>query len=307
MVGRAIRFPPMIQPSPFDRLLDEVGKQAAQDPTAGFNRLDELHGKSLTPDDVLKLGAFAVHLGCAALGRFPETEAFQRKLLTHPAIANHAPTRRSLWRGLTVVLRLAGRTVDAEQALAEGVTTDAERCRLEILTAQTYAARARFPDAAAALRAAEPLLKGLPPNEDIIGQAAGIATNLARAAESQLKPVLALLEASTAALVASTAHQDWRRQHQALYHRGRGHLLAGEPSKALSVVQELMALEDANNAGATERFFTTALACRCQIVRGQKKVAASALEAAQDLAQRAGNDGNVAKLLADLEGTFTRM
>lgn len=296
----------MVQPSPFDRLLEEVGKQAAQDPAAAFDRLDDLYGKSLTADDVLKLGAFAVHLGCAALGRFAETEAFQRKLLEHPAIISHAPTRKSLWRGLAVVLRVAGRTVDAERALAEGVSNDAERCRLEVLSAQTYAQRARFPEAAAALRVAEPLLQGLPPNEDILGQAALISTNLARAAESQLKPVLGLLDAATAALLAANAHQDWRRRHQALYHRGRGHLLSGEPSKALGVVQELMTVEDANNAGAMERFFTAALACRCQVLRGQKKIAAAALEAAQDYARRTSNDANVQKVLIDLEASVAK-
>jgi hypothetical protein len=296
----------MVLPSPFDRLLEDVGKLASQDPAAAFARLDELYGKSLTAEDVLKLGAFAVHLGCAALGRFPETEAFQRRLLEHPAIANHSPTRRSLWRGLAVVLRMAGRAVDAEQAIAEGVLGDAERCRLEVLSAQTFAARARFPEATAALRLAEPLLRGLPPNEDIVAQAAQIATNLARAAESQLKPVLGLLDAATAALLASTAHQDWRRRHQALYHRGRGHLLAGDPTRALGAVQELMALEDGNDAGAMERFFTAALACRAQLVRGQRRIAAAALEAAQDFARRTGDDANVAKILADLEASAAR-
>jgi len=296
----------MVQPTPFDRLLEDVGKQANTDAAGAFARLDELHGKSLTADDVLKLGAFTVHLGCSALGRFAETEAFQRKLLEHPGIANHMPTRKSLWRGLAVVLRVAGRSVDAERAIAEGVSSDAERARLEVLCAQTFAARSRFPEAAAALRLAEPLLKGLPPNEDILTQAALIATNLARAAESQLKPVLSLLDAATAALLAANAHQDWRRRHQALYHRGRGHLLSGEPTKALGVVQELMAMEDANSAGAMERFFTASLACRCQVLRGQKKVAAAAFEAAQDYARRTNNDANVQKVLSDLESNITK-
>lgn len=296
----------MVQPSPFDRLIDEVAALATQDPSGACARLDELYGKSLTADDVLRLGAFAVHLGCAALGRFAETEAFQRKLLEHPAVRNHAPTRKSLWRGLAVVLRLAGRTADADLAIREGVSNDAERCRLEVLCAQTYAARARFPEAAAALRIAEPLLRGLPPSEDILSQTVQIGTNLARAAESQLKPVLTLLDAATATLVAATAHQEWRRRHQALYHRGRGHLLAGDPTKALAMVQELMAVEDANDAGPVERFFTTALACRCQVVRGQKRIAAAALEAAEDYARHSSNDPNVQKVLADLQGAVSQ-
>ena len=80
-------------PAQLTKMRPHPDQQTAQDPGAAFERLDELFGKSQTADDVLKLGAFAVHLGCAALGRFIETEAFQRKLLAHPASLNHLPTR----------------------------------------------------------------------------------------------------------------------------------------------------------------------------------------------------------------------
>lgn len=291
----------MVQPTLFDRLVQEVSKQAATDPLGAFGRLDELFGKSTTAEDVLKLGAFAVHLGCAGLDRAAEAEAFQRRLLQHPAIADNDFVRRSLLRGLVVAMRLQGKGEEATSAMAQGVTSTAERARLAMLTAQTFAARGRFADAATYLSEAEPLLIGLDSSEDIVAQAAQIAGNLIRAAEGQLRQAGALMHGAARVLVSTTAHQEWRLRHQALYHRGRVHLLTGEPSLTLGVVQELMTIEDANQAGPVERFFTASLACRAQVHRGMAKVAAAALEACRDFASRCGEDENVQRSLAELE------
>src|SRR5690606_10174953 len=163
---------PMVQPTLFDRLMQEASKQAATDPVGAFGRLDELFGKSTTAEDVLKLGAFAVHLGCAGLDRAAEAETFQRRLLQHPAVADNDFVRRSLLRGLVVAMRLQGKGEEATSAMAQGVTSTAERARLAMLTAQTFAARGRFADAAAYLSEAEPLLVGLDSGEDIVAQAA---------------------------------------------------------------------------------------------------------------------------------------
>ena len=109
-----------------------------------------------------------------------------------------------------------------------------------------------------------------------------------------------LLLASARTLVAA-AGTDWHRQHRAHYHLGRAHLQAGDPSSTLAQVSELMTIEDAHGAGPVERFFTAALACRAQIVRGQKKVAAAAFEACQDYAKRTNGDQGVLKALAELD------
>lgn len=291
----------MVQPTPFDRLILEASKQAASDPHSAFAHLDELFGKSQSHEDVLKLGAFAVHLGCAVLDRAADTERFQRRLLQHPSAEHHDFTRRSLLRGLVVAMRLQGKADEATSAMAQGVTTTAERARLAVLTAQTFAARGRFGEATTYLAEAEPVLASLDANEDIVPQAAQIAANLIRAAEGQLRQAGNLIHAAARTLVATTAHQDWRLRHQALYHRGRAHLLTGEPSLALGLVQELMTIEDANQAGAVERFFTASLACRAQIHRGMAKVAGAALEACRDFARRAEDDKNVVQALAELE------
>jgi hypothetical protein len=291
----------MSLPTPFDRLMQEAAKQATSDPQAAFARLDELLGKSMTAEDVLKLGAFAVHLGCAVLDRPADAEAFQRRLLQHPSAEGNDFSRRSVLRGLVVAMRLQGKGEEATSAMAQGVTTAAEKARLAVLTAQTFAARGRFGEATSFLAEAEPVLSGLEPSEDIVPQAAQISANLIRAAEGQLRQAGALIHAAARTLVATTAHQEWQLRHQALYHRGRAHLLTGEPSQTLGIVQELMTIEDANQAGPVERFFTASLACRAQVLRGMAKVAAAALEACRDYASRATEDNNVQGALADLE------
>lgn len=291
----------MVQPSPFDRLIADLSKIAASDPHAAFARVDELYGKAQTADDVLKLGAFAVHIGCAAIDRAADAEAFQRKLLQHPAAEAHEVTRRSLLRGLAVAMRMQGKGEEATSAIAQGVTNTAEKARLAILSAQTCAARGRFADATTYLSEAEPALASLDAGEEIVAQAAQISINLLRAAESQQKQATALMHSASRTLVATTAHQEWRLRHQALYHRARTYVIAGEPALALGVVQELMTIEDANQAGSVERFFTASIACRAQVQRGMAKVALGALEACRDYAKRTPEDSNVATALGELE------
>lgn len=291
----------MTTPTPFQRLLQEAGRRAAKDPQGAYAQLDELYGKTLTAEDVLQLGAFAVHLGVAVLGRFAETEAFQRRLLAHPATAPDPLVRRSLLRGLAVLLRVAGRSEDAAAAAAEGATDDAERCRLSVLTGQTLAARGRAREAAQLLREADPLLAALSGEEEIVKQAAPIGANLALAAEGRLREAQELLRAATATMVAATTKQAWRLRHRALFQQGRGELLCGDPGAALAAVNAMMALEDAHDAGPVERFFTAMLACRAQLVRGQRKIAAAAFEACRDFAARAEGDKLVQDSLAELQ------
>ncbi|MBA3845468.1 MAG: hypothetical protein H0X45_02360 [Planctomycetes bacterium] len=292
----------MVQPSPFDRLIQDATQLANRDPVAAFARLDELFGKSLTESDVLALGAFAVHLGTAALGRFAETAAFQKRLLTHPTVTEGSATARSLWRGLAVVQRCAGDQAGADEAVAKGVSNDSERCRLAIMGAQTLSARAKHGEAIKELQRATELVAKLPVSDEIVGQTAAIATNLARLAESQLRASRDLLVAAAEAGVAAWSRTpDWRARHKALYHQGNAYLMAADPTRALNVVQAMMELEDAHDAGPAERFHTAALACRCQTVRGQLKIASGALEACRDFAKRVIGDG-AKPVQASLEG-----
>jgi hypothetical protein len=65
----------MVQPSPFQRLLQESIVLANR--VAVFAKLDELFGKSLTEEDILSLVSFSVCLGATGLGRFADTANFQ--------------------------------------------------------------------------------------------------------------------------------------------------------------------------------------------------------------------------------------
>lgn len=281
----------MVQPTPFQRLLQESVQLANRDPNAAFARLDELYGKSLTEEDVLSLGSFAVHLGATGLGRWDETAAFQQRLLSHPALgsgsAGAANISRSLWRGLAVVLRCAGKHAEADSAEQNGVGNDSDRCRLAVMIAQTLAVRGRANDAITHLRQAALLARDLDPKDEVVIQVATVAGNLQRLAEPQVKLAQELLLAAAAASSAALTHAgDWRVAHRAWFQHGQAYLLAAKPAQALRCVQAMMELEDRHEAGPGERFATANLACRAQAIRGQLKIAAGALEACQDFAKR---------------------
>lgn len=277
----------MVQPTPFQRLLQDSVQLANRDPNAAFARLDELYGKSLTEEDILSLGSFSVHLGATGLGRFADTAAFQTRLLSHPALKADSNVARSLWRGLAVVQRCAGKHAEADEAEKNGVTSDSDRCRLAVMTAQTLAVRGRANDSITHLRKAALLARDLDPKDEVVVQVATVAGNLLRLAEPQVKLAQDLLLAAAAASHAAlTRTGDWRVAHKAWFQHGQAYLLAARPTQALSCVQAMMELEDRNDAGPLERFSTASLACRAQAIRGQFKIATGALEACQDFAKR---------------------
>lgn len=295
----------MVMPTPFERLLQETVQLANRDAAAAYARLEELFGKSLVEQDVLQLGAFSVHLGASALGRFDETAAFQRRLLAHPALGADSPVARSLWRGLSVVLSCAGKPPEAEEAAKRGVTGPSDTCRLAVMTAQTLTVRGRVAEALPHLRKAAELCRGLEHSDEVVAQVAAVSNNLLRLAEPQARLAHDLLLAAVDANAAALFHaQDWRVRHRMRYQHGQALLLAGKPTQALALVQDMMEQEDLHDAGPGERFWTVSLACRAQAMRGQPKVAAGALEACQDFARRI-EDADAAKhaheALADVE------
>ena len=277
----------MVQPTPFQRLLQESVQLANRDPNAAFAKLDELFGKSLTEEDIVSLGSFSVHLGATGLGRFADTAAFQARLLNHPALVPDSAVARSLWRGMAVVQRCAGKHAEADEAEKNGITSDSDRCRLAVMTAQTLAVRGRANESVTHLRKAALLARELDPKDEVVVQVAAVAGNLLRLAEPQVKLAQELLLAAAAASSAALTHAgDWRVAHKAWHQHGQAYLLAAKPTQALRCVQAMMDLEDRHEAGAMERFATASLACRAQAIRGQFKIAGGALEACQDFAKR---------------------
>jgi hypothetical protein len=277
----------MVQPTPFQRLLQDSVQLANRDPNAAFAKLDELYGKTLTAEDVLALGSFSVHLGATGLGRWAETAAFQARLLSHPALVADSAIARSLWRGMAVVQRCAGKHAEADEAERNGVTSDSDRCRLAVMTAQTLAVRGRANESVTHLRKAALLARDLDPKDEVVVQVATVAGNLLRLAEPQVRLAQELLLAAAAASSAALTHVgDWRVAHKAWFQHGQAYLLAAKPTQALRCVQAMMELEDRHDAGPFERFATASLACRAQTIRGQLKIANGALEACQDFAKR---------------------
>lgn len=277
----------MVQPTLFQRLLQDSVQLANRDPNAAFAKLEELFGKSMTEEDVLSLGSFAVHLGATGLGRWSDTAAFQARLLSHPALKADSAIARSLWRGLAVVQRCAGKHAEADEAEQNGVTSDSDRCRLAVMIAQTLAVRGRANDSVSHLRKAALLARDLDPKDEVVVQVATVAGNLLRLAEPQVKLAQELMLAAAAASSAALTHAgDWRVAHKAWFQHGQAYLLAAKPTQALRCVQAMMDLEDRHEAGPFERFATASLACRAQAIRGQFKIANGALEACQDFAKR---------------------
>ncbi len=293
----------MVQPTPFQRMLQDVSKEARSAPEQAFAKLDELYGKTMVDTDVLALGAFATNLGGAALGRFDETAELIRRCLGHQAVPPESSVRRSLNRALAVLMVCADRMEDAEKARRLGVTTPSEECRFAGACAQTLLARNRGSDAMTYFKQATRLCRELPVTDEVVAQTAAIAANLLRVAEPQCLLAHDLLTAAAEANLASAGRsEDWKIRHRTLFHHGKSWLLAGNPMRALASVQKMMELEATNEAGAVECFYSANLACRAQATRGQFKVAASAMAACVKLARDAEQAGEpMGPALEDLE------
>ncbi len=277
----------MVQPSPADRLLNEVQTLAKDAPAQALARLDEVLGKTTEEREIQAVAALGANLAGSVLAQWDAGLALMERCLVHPALGPQSPVRRSVWRAKAVLLLGQGRKDLSTHALDQGASTPAERCRFHGMAAQTLAARSRFPEATTQLRLASDLAAGVPTGDEVVTQTAMIATNLLRMADGTAHVMKRLMLAATAALQSSMGRSDdWRARHRAWFHLGRAELQAGHAARSLAVVQQLMTLEDTHNAGPGERFHTAALACRAQTVRTQFRVAAAAFEACQDFCQR---------------------
>ena len=271
-------------PSPFERLMQQVSELANKDPNAAFDRLEELYGKSQTDMDVRHLGALAAHIGGAGLGRWHDCADFLKRCLEHPCLEVDGDTQRSLWRALCVIYRCSDQKELATDAFAAGVRNKIDHCRIAIMCAQTMIARNMHSKALPHLQEAGNLVTEVDAGDEVVQQVAAIATNITRHAEATLtRTKKLLLTSSSAARAAWLRMPGWQDHHRATYQEARAQVLAGNPSQALNLVQELMALEEANEAGPLERFYTASIACRAQMVRGQFKIAKAAMKACQQL------------------------
>ena len=270
-----------MQPTPFQRRLQQVSEEAKSDPRAAFNQLDALFGQSLTAQDVQALFTFATHLGATVLGNLADTAEFLRKCLEHPALEEGSEEVASLQRARLVVALCMRDTTTEQEARSAGVRHAGEEARSRALAAQTMIARMQFPMATQQLVKAQEVLKE---NEDP-QQAATVGTlavNLAGSIQQMLAQVQAtLLAAGELAEDGFAVDERWENRHQIMHLRGRAFWQSGKITAALEQVQRMLDLEEAHNAGPAERFLSASLACLCQIARGQKKIAAGAFQACE--------------------------
>jgi len=294
----------MVMPSPFERMLQEVGELAAREPDAAFDRLGELYGKSLTDLDVRHLGALAAHIGGTVLGRFDDSAEFIDRCLEHDALDAGEESWRSLQRALAVLHSCRGDDALAQAAYDAGVQNDSDRCRVAIMIVQMLVARRRHKEALEHLDRARELTADLDADDEVIEQVAAIGANVLRFAEGHLRQARSLLRGAAETLgEASRRSADCRQRHLGCYHRGRAALQLGRPAETLAIVQEMMALESAEDADANQRFYSASLACGAQIMRAQFKIAAAALGACQHFAEAVADSerGPLLRIVAELE------
>lgn len=297
-------------PSPFDRIFEQVTEAAQSDPRQAFDQLDTLFNKSTTEEEVLKVCALAANLGGAALGLIDQTLEFLNKLLTHPAI-NFAESevRRSVWRAIAVMHICVDDEDAAKEAKEQGVTNASENCRLSIMAANTLIARQRLQQAIPHLKLSAALCQEIATDDDVIQQVANVGTNISRMAEGQLHIAKELLLHSTYACKQAWLNsEDWRVQHKARYNYAKALINAGQPTKGLDEVGKMMKLEKTNKAGPFESFFSAAVACRGQCMRGQIKIASQALAACETFTEKcSGEEKSIAqRVLIEIADIFKK-
>ncbi len=285
----------------FNDLLERMTHRANQDPVGAWATREQLAALAATPEEVLHLGAWTAQVAGTVLGHFIEGAGFLAGLRQHRALTGPAAeaVRASLWRAEAVQWWCVGREEAAEKAVAAGVHTVSDRCRIEGLAAQTLASRGRFSEAVLHLRRAEEACRGLPAHDAVVAQTAQVARNILTMADHQAPLIHLLARTAASALTTAAPPGDWRHAHEALWQTARADLASGRLTPAHAAIHELSRLEDQQKAGPFERYRTAALAARLHALQGRTAAAAQALEAAQDFATRAARLGH------DLEAELT--
>lgn len=270
----------------FAERIQTIAKRAEKDPVTAWSELALMPAQCTTPQDVLTLGALGAQIAGTVLGRFADAAAFVSALRTLPVVRDVDEIQRSLWRAEGVMTSCSGG--DDATHRGHGIATAADACRYAGVLAQTLAARGQLAEAVPHLQAAAAGAASLPIDDPVVSQTALVAQNIARIAQGHARAAHDLLRAAGDAAIASDGRSaDWHRRHLALFTRMRALLAAGRPGEALLGLHQLMDLEDAEKAGAFERFHTAALACRAYHARGDQPQAARTLEACRDFARRA--------------------
>lgn len=280
----------MVTPTPFQRQLSTIGEQANRDPAGAYVACQQLYNKTTAAEEVQQLAGLAVNLGCL-IDRLDETAAMLQSWREHPAVDGNDAVMNSMWRAEAVVHTVAGRDEQAKACAEQGVHSASDQARMSIMAAQTFLARQQPQQALPLLKQCATLCKELGAKDPILPQVATIADNIGKLAQQQLvKAQTLLLQASEAAESARHSTDDPSVQHQGLFQLAKAHVLIGNPTAALDVVQKMMAIETKHDLDAAHRLFSAGLACKAQLIRGQVKIARQAFGFCQQTAKALPGD-----------------
>ena len=275
------------------QLLDELDRTAEDDWAGAWERRDEAMRLVTSGSDAVDIAGFLVYVGGCLGGRWDQALAELDVLISHPCVESQAEDLRSLWRARAALLLGAHDSEAANRAAGKGVHNRSEACRLESLAAQVVAAAGRFSDAIHHLTRATELVNGLPADDPAIDGLDEISGWVLRESAGHYQRTVSLTRSAAEALVAAAAASgDWRRHHDALVQRGHALLLTGQTRQALALIQDLIGMEDREDAGPAERFRSTALAACLHSLMNHGTAAANALEACEDFARRAEGQGD---------------
>ncbi len=277
----------MVEPSPFDRMLQHAVEQAQHNPHAAFNALKALYGKTTEAEDVLKICAYITNIGASLLDRIDDTLDMLAEMADHPALSEGDDTWRSIKRAQCVLHTVTDNPKEADACRALGVTDASEQCRVAVMTAQTFTARKQTGQAIPFLKQSAALCQELASSDPVVAQVSQVSMNISQLAAQQLHKSKELFLASATAVRHSLGNGDtWQQQHLGLCHLAKAHIACGQPSEALALVQSMMKLEATNNTGPLQAFHSASFACQAQRIRGQKKVAEQAYKACANLLKR---------------------
>jgi len=236
------------------------------------------------------LGALAMlitHVAGEHLGRWHDGVALLDRLVAHHAFDAAQPVGRAVHRCRAVLYRCAGDDA-AEAAFDECRSPDApvasDRVRMLGTVTSAFAGQRRPADAAATFAEALDLAEGLSNDDPAVRSLAMAGNNLAcelEVRQDRGAPEDALLrQAATTARTYWALCGTWENVKIAEYRLCMTMLALGEPGTAVAHAEAAIALCDANDGSAQDRFFPLEALCKAQLARDDRSAATEARDAA---------------------------
>lgn len=242
-------------PTPFQQFLDEARRDHTEHPDAVAARLEGGLPHLARPEDVGPYASFVVHVFGEHLGQWQRGAKLLEAIGALPAAAGNESAAVGVRRGVAALRYAAG-----DPAGIEGLAP-ADLAQVMCVICTTHVARHETEAAIAALERAlhAARLQALPPKHPATRSLAVAGNNLS--AELEGKPQLSDRERAAMVLAAETGLTHWKlagtwlEEESAEYQLARCLLRAGEFGRARERILNCIAVCEANNAPAFERFF----------------------------------------------------